>query len=136
MSRTSCWCAQLIAESLVLASLGGVVGLWLAQSGLDALIQLAPAALPRATAVSIDSTVLAFTAVAAFLAALVFGIVPAWRASRPDLMDVLRSSGRLVGTGSTRWLRNGAVIAEVSLAFVLLVGSGLMIRTVVALPMP
>jgi putative ABC transport system permease protein len=124
---------QLIAESLVLAALGGVVGLWLAQSGIDGLIQLAPAALPRATAVSIDGTVLAFTTMAAFLAALVFGMVPAWKASRPDLMDVLRSSGRLVGTGSTRWLRNGAVIAEVSLAFVLLVGSGLMIRTFIAL---
>ena len=124
---------QLVAESLVLAGLGGVVGLWLAQFGIDALIQLAPAALPRATAVSIDGMVLAFTAVAAFLAALVFGVAPAWRASRPDLMDVLRSSGRLVGASSARWLRNGAVVAEVSLAFVLLVGSGLMIRTFIAL---
>jgi putative ABC transport system permease protein len=124
---------QLVAESLVLAILGGVVGLWLAQSGLDALIQLAPVALPRAAAVSIDGAVLAFTAIAAFLAALIFGIAPAWRASRPDLMEVLRSSGRLVGSGSTRWLRDGAVIAEVSLAFVLLVGSGLMIRTFIAL---
>jgi predicted permease len=124
---------QLVAESLVLAALGGAVGLWIAQSGIDALIQLAPAALPRATAVSIDGTVLAFTAIAAFAAALIFGVAPAWRASRPDIMDVLRSSGRLVGTSSTRWLRDGAVVAEVSLAFVLLVGSGLMIRTFIAL---
>ncbi len=124
---------QLVGESLVLATLGGAVGLWIAQSGIDALIQLAPTALPRAAAVSIDGTVLAFTAIAAFTAALIFGVAPAWRASRPDMMDVLRSSGRLVGSGSTRWLRDGAVVAEVSLAFVLLVGSGLMIRTFIAL---
>jgi predicted permease len=124
---------QLVAESLVLASLGGLVGLWLAQFGLDALIQLAPDALPRATAVSLDGTVLAFTAAAAFVAALIFGVAPAWRASRPDVMDVLRSSGRLVGGSSGRWLRDGAVVAEVALAFVLLVGSGLMIRTFIAL---
>ncbi|MGE3492727.1 MAG: ABC transporter permease, partial [Vicinamibacterales bacterium] len=124
---------QLVAESLVLATAGGLVGLWLAQFGLDALIQLSPAALPRATAVSLDGTVLAFTAAASFAAALIFGVVPAWKASRPDVMDVLRSSGRLVGSGSSRWLRDGAVVAEVALAFVLLVGSGLMIRTFVAL---
>jgi len=124
---------QLVAESLVLASAGGLVGLWLAQFGLDALIQLAPEALPRATAVSLDGPVLAFTAASAFIAALIFGVAPAWKASRPDVMDVLRSSGRLVGSGSSRWLRDGAVVAEVALAFVLLVGSGLMIRTFIAL---
>ncbi|MDP3717002.1 MAG: ABC transporter permease [Acidobacteriota bacterium] len=124
---------QLVAESLVLATFGGLVGLWLAQFGLDALIQLAPEALPRATAVSLDGTVLAFTAAAALVAALIFGVAPAWRASRPNVMDVLRSSGRLVGGGSGRWLRDGAVVAEVALAFVLLVGSGLMIRTFIAL---
>jgi len=83
--------------------------------------------------VSLDGTVLAFTAIASFAAALIFGLLPAWRASRPDVMDVLRSSGRLVGGSSGRWLRDGAVIAEVALAFVLLVGSGLMIRTFIAL---
>ncbi|HYE84918.1 MAG TPA: FtsX-like permease family protein, partial [Vicinamibacterales bacterium] len=78
-------------------------------------------------------TVLAFTAVASLAASLIFGMLPALRASRPDVMDVLRSSGRLVGGASSRWLRDGAVIAEVALAFVLLVGSGLMIRTFIAL---
>ena len=124
---------QLVAESIVLAALGGAAGLLLAQFGIDALIQLSPEGLPRATAVSLDGTVLAFTAVASFAAALVFGVLPAWKASRPDVMDVLRSSGRLVGGSSGRWLRDGAVIAEVALAFVLLVGSGLMIRTFMAL---
>jgi putative ABC transport system permease protein len=124
---------QLVAESLVLAAVGGAAGLLLAQFGIDALIQLSPEGLPRATEVSLDGTVLAFSALAALAAALVFGVAPAIRASRPDVMDVLRSSGRLVGGHSGRWLRDGAVIAEVALAFVLLVGSGLMIRTFVAL---
>ena len=124
---------QLVAESFVLAAIGGGFGLLLAQFGIDALIQLSPEGLPRATAVSLDGTVLGFTAVAAFAAALIFGVLPAWKASRPDVMDVLRSSGRLVGGSSGRWLRDGAVVAEVALAFVLLVGSGLMIRTFIAL---
>src|SRR4029453_19341142 len=120
---------QLVAESIVLAAIGGAAGLLLAQFGIDALIQLSPDGLPRATSVSLDGTVLTFTALAAFAAALIFGVLPAWKASRPDVMDVLRSSGRLVGGASGRWLRDGAVVAEVALAFVLLVGSGLMIRT-------
>ena len=124
---------QLVAESVVLAAVGGAAGLLLAQFGIDALIQLSPEGLPRATEVSLDGTVLAFSAIAALAAALIFGVAPAMRASRPDVMDVLRSSGRLVGGHSGRWLRDGAVIAEVALAFVLLVGSGLMIRTFVAL---
>lgn len=124
---------QLVAESLVLAAVGGAAGLLLAQFGIDALIQLSPDGLPRATDVSLGGTVLAFTAVASLAASLMFGLLPAWRASRPDVMDVLRSSGRLVGGASGRWLRDGAVIAEVALAFVLLVGSGLMIRTFVNL---
>ena len=124
---------QLVAESIVLAAVGGAAGLLLAQFGIDALIQLSPEGLPRATAVSLDGTVLAFTALAALAAALIFGVLPAWKASRPDVMDVLRSSGRLVGGSSGRWLRDSAVVAEVALAFVLLVGSGLMIRTFMAL---
>ena len=124
---------QLVAESLVLAAIGGGAGLLLAQFGIDALIQLSPEGLPRAGAVSLDGTVLFFTAVASFAAALIFGVLPAWKASRPDVMDVLRSSRGAIGSGATRWLRDGAVVAEVALAFVLLVGSGLMIRTFIAL---
>lgn len=124
---------QLIVESIVLAAVGGAAGLLLAQFGIDALIQLAPQGLPRVTAVSLDGTVLGFTAAAAFGAALIFGLLPAWKASRPDVMDVLRSSRGSVGHSSARWLRDGAVVAEVALAFVLLVGSGLMIRTFIAL---
>ena len=124
---------QLIAESVVLAAIGGAAGLLLAQFGIDVLIQLAPEGLPRVAGVALDGTVLAFTAMASFAAALIFGLLPAWRASRPDVMDVLRSSRGAIGSGTARWLRDGAVVAEVALAFVLLVGSGLMIRTFIAL---
>jgi len=124
---------QLVVESVVLAAVGGAAGLLLAQFGLDALIQLAPDGLPRVEAVSLDGTVVAFTALASFAAALTFGVLPAWKASRPDVMEVLRSSRGAIGSGSSRWLRDGAVVAEVALAFVLLVGSGLMIRTFIAL---
>ena len=124
---------QLVAESLVLAAIGGAAGLLLAQFGIDALIQLSPDGLPRATNVSLDGSVLLFTAIASFLAALIFGVLPALKASRSDVMDVLRSSRGAIGGGAGRWLRDGAVVAEVALAFVLLVGSGLMIRTFIAL---
>jgi putative ABC transport system permease protein len=67
------------------------------------------------------------------VSALLFGVVPAWRASRPDLADVLRASGRTPGLGGGRLLRSGVVTAEVALSFVLLIGSGLMFRSFVAL---
>ena len=124
---------QLIVESIVLAAIGGGAGLLLAKFGIDVLIRMAPDGLPRVGAVSLDANVVAFTAIAAFGAALIFGVLPAWKASRPNVIDVLRSSGRVVGGNSGRWLRDGAVVAEVALAFVLLVGSGLMIRTFLAL---
>ena len=124
---------QLVAESVVLAAIGGAAGLLLAQFGIDALIQLSPEGLPRATAVSLDGTVLGVRRARVVRGGADLRRAAGWKASRPDVMDVLRSSGRLVGGSSGRWLRDGAVIAEVALAFVLLVGSGLMIRTFIAL---
>src|SRR5205814_3375228 len=83
--------------------------------------------------VSIDPLVLGFATLAALAAAAVFGIVPAVRASRPDLADVLRASGRTPGLGGGKLLRNGVVMAEVALSFVLLVGGGLMVRSFIQL---
>src|SRR5205085_9534282 len=94
---------------------------------------LAPTNLPRLDEVSIDFTVLLFASLAAIVAAALFGIVPALRASRPDLADVLRASGRTPSLGGGKLLRSGVVTAEVALSFVLLVGSGLMMRSFVAL---
>jgi predicted permease len=83
--------------------------------------------------VTINPAVLAFTALASLAAAAMFGIVPALRASRPDVVEALRSSGRTAGLASGRLLRSGVVIAEVALSFVLLIGSGLMLRSMIAL---
>jgi putative ABC transport system permease protein len=124
---------QMLAESLLLAGSGALLGLLLAAKGIDLLIYLAPANLPRLDSVAIDPMVLGFTALVAGLSAVVFGVLPALRASRPDIMDVLRASGRTTGLGRGRMLRNGVVMAEVALSFVLLVGSGLMVRSFLAI---
>jgi predicted permease len=124
---------QMLAESLMLASAGAVAGVGLAELGIRLLLRLQPADLPRANSVVIDPTVLAFTAAATFLAAFAFGLVPALRASRTDVASVLRQSGRTSGLAGGGALRSGVVIAEVALCFVLLIGSGLMLRSFAAL---
>ncbi len=124
---------QSLAEALVLALAGGVLGLALAYAGIRELRSLAPANLPRLDAIAIDPLVIAFTAFAALAAAGLFGMVPALRASRPDIAIVLRGSSRTTGLGSSGLLRNVVVIAEVALSFVLLIGSGLMVRSFLAL---
>ena len=124
---------QLLAESLLLATIAAVAGVGLAKVGIALLLQLSPANLPRLTDVSIDPMVLGFTILAALAAAILFGLVPAVRASNPDLAQVLRASGRAPSLGGVARLRNAVIVAEVALSFVLLIGSGLMIRSFVAL---
>ena len=124
---------QLLVESLLLAALATVAGMILARFGIDVLIAVGPENLPRLGHVRIDPTVVSFTILAALMSAVVFGLVPALRASKPDIMDLLRRSGRSGNLSAGNWLRNGVVVLEVALAFVLLVGSGLMIRSFVAL---
>ena len=124
---------QLLTESVVLAAGGALLGRGLAYAGIRLLVALAPANLPRLDAIRIDPAVLAFTALASLLAAALFGLVPALRAARPDLGEVLRASGRTPGLGGGKLLRQGVVMAEVALSFVLLVGCGLMVRSFVAL---
>jgi predicted permease len=121
--------APLFAEACLLAVGGTAAGLGLAWAGIRELRALAPANLPRLDNIHIDGTVLAFTALAGLAAALLFGLAPAWRASQPELMNVLRGSSRTAGLASGAFLRNGVVMAEVALSFVLLIGSGLMFRS-------
>ena len=120
---------QMLAEAFLLSALGTVLGLGLAWVGIHELLVIAPANLPRLDSIKIDPMVVAFTALAGLAAAAIFGVVPALRASRPDVMHVLRASGRTAGLGGGRLLRNFVVIAEVALSFVLLIGSGLMFRS-------
>jgi predicted permease len=125
---------QMLAESLVIATCGTALGLLLARAGIQVLTILGPKDLPRLDAVAMDPVVLAFAALAGVLTAMVCGIVPALRASRADVMEVLRSvGGRSGGFRGGRKLRSGVVVTEVALSFILLVGAGLMLRSVMAL---
>src|SRR5207249_10548312 len=109
--------------------IGPLGGRALALLGLHGLLSLAPPYLPRLVTIRIDSVVLAFTALAGVLAATIFGLASAWRASRPNVMNVLRGTSRNEGLASGGPLRKLVVIAEVALSFVLLIGSGLMLRS-------
>ncbi|HEX7121904.1 MAG TPA: ABC transporter permease, partial [Gemmatimonadaceae bacterium] len=125
---------QMLVESVVIAGGGALLGLLLASVGIDVLVAIGPQELPRLDEITIDPVVFGFALLAAVGSAILFGMVPALRASRVDVADILRTGGRNAAlSGSGKWLRTGVVMAEVALAFVLLVGSGLMIRSFVAL---
>ena len=121
--------SPIIAEAVWLAALGTLAGLALAWAGIRELRSLAPADLPRLDTITIDPSVLAFTALAGLAGAILFGMTPALRASRPRLMNVLRGISRNTGLGTGSVMRSAVVTAEVALSFVLLVGSGLMFRS-------
>jgi putative ABC transport system permease protein len=120
---------QLLAESLVLATTGGLLGALLGFWGTRGLVALAPPGTPRIEGVATDARVLAFTAVATIAAAFVFGLLPALRASRGNLAGALNEAGRSADGSGGRQLRAGLVVLQVALAMVLLVGAGLMLRT-------
>ncbi len=120
---------QTLVEAALLAALGTLLGVGLAWIGLQELLVIAPVNLPRLESVAIDWSVLAFAAVAGLLASAVFGVMPALRAARPDVMQILRGGGRTAGPGAGRLLRDSVVVAQVALSFVLLIGSGLMFRS-------
>ncbi len=124
---------QTLAEAMVLAFAGAVLGLALAYAGISELRHVAPPTIPRLDAIVIDPVVVAFAAVAALIAAGLFGLVPALRASRPDIAIVLRGSSRTAGLAGGGLLRNAVVVVEVALSFVLLIGSGLMVRSFIEL---
>lgn len=121
---------QTLAEALVIAGLGTIIGVGLAYLGIRTLLAIAPENLPRLNAISIDWQVLAFSVFAGLLSAVLFGVLPALRTARPNVMQTLRAAGRSSALGAAG-LRNAVVVMEVALAFVLLIGSGLMFRTFV-----
>ena len=124
---------QMLAEALLVAALGSLLGFGLAWAGVRELLSIAPSNLPRLDSTTIDPAVLAFSIAAGLLAALLFGLAPALRASRPDVAQVLRAAGRTGGLSGGAAVRNTVVVAEVGLCFVLLVGSGLMLRSFLGL---
>ena len=123
---------QTLVEAFVISGIGTVLGVALAKLGIHELLVIAPANLPRLNAIQMDWRVLAFSALAGIGSATIFGLVPALRTAKPNLMNVLGAAGRSTALGAAG-LRNGVVVAEVALAFVLLIGSGLMFRTFLAI---
>ena len=123
---------QLLTESLLLAGAGGLAGLALSFAATKAIAAALPAELPRVSDVSIDTRVLLFTLAVSLLTGIVFGLAPALRASRTNLQDVLRASGR-GSSGARHRLQELFVAVEVAMALVLLVGAGLMFRSLAAL---
>jgi putative ABC transport system permease protein len=123
---------QLLTESLPLSLLGGVVGIFLSWAGLKAFIAAAPPNFPRVTEIALDAPALGFTALIVVLTALIFGIFPALQASKPDLVNSLKESGR-GGTDTVirQRLRSALVTVQIALSLVLLVGAGLMINSFV-----
>ena len=123
---------QLLTESTLLALAASVVGVVLSTWGLHALLAVWPHALPRTTEITLDGRVLSFTLGLAVLTGVAFGILPAWRASAPGIEQTLREDAP-GATGGRRRLQNALVVGEVSLALVLLVGAGLLVRSFIRL---
>ena len=125
---------QMLVESLVIAGLGTLAGLVLARAGIRVLMAMAPADLPRLDTVAMDPRVLLFAVAAGIATTVLCGLVPALRASRADVTEALRAVGRSSGgLAGGRRLRSAVVIAEVALSCILLIGAGLMLRSVIAL---
>ena len=123
---------QLLTENLLLAILGGTLGLLIAAGATKVVLNVLPGTLPRAGEISLDARVLLFTMALSLFAATIFGLSPALRSSRVDLQEVLRESGR--GSSGSRYRLQGAFVAvEIAMALVLLIGAGLMLRSLAAL---
>ncbi len=124
---------QLLTESVVLAVLGALLGLLLASVGLRILMTVDPTSLPPLAPVRLDWSVVAFTLVLGVVTTIVFGLAPAIRTLRINLVESLREGGQQTVGGHRQRLRNVLVVAEVSLAVVLVIGAGLMVRSLSAL---
>jgi predicted permease len=121
---------ELLGESLALGLLGGALGLAVAGGALQVLIAMAPAHLPRLEEISIDPAVLAFTLAVSLFAGLLFGIIPVVKYAGPRVSASIRAGGRTLSSSrERRRARSVLAVVQVALALVLLIGSGLMIRT-------
>jgi predicted permease len=128
---------QLLTESALLAAVGGALGVVAATVGGAVLRRLGGSSLPRIDAIGVDGRVLAFALVATIATCLVFGLFPAFRTSRVHLADVMKQGGGGGARGGSLWakvnLSNGLVVAEIGLSLVLLIGGGLLARSLVAM---
>ena len=125
---------QLMTESLVMSAVGGGLGVLFAFWGVDLILALDPGEVPRVTEIRVDATALFFAVGLSLLTGLLFGVGPAWQASRPQLQSTLKDATRgTTGEGTRQLARMGLVLAEVALSLVLLVGAGLLFRSLMTL---
>ena len=125
---------QLLTESVLLAMVGGAFGVLLAFWGVDLILALEPGEIPRVAPIAVNSQALAFAVGLSVITGLLFGVVPAWQASRPELQSTLKDATRgTTGDGHRHLARMGLVLAEVALSLVLLVGAGLLFRSLMNL---
>jgi putative ABC transport system permease protein len=125
---------ELLLESVILGALGGALGLALAYAALRLLVSMGPSQLPRLDEISIDPSVLLFTLGVSLVAGVLFGLIPVFKYAGPQLQTALRQGGRTASDGRDRHrARSVLVVVQVALALVLLISSGLMIRSAQAL---
>ena len=120
---------QMLTESLVLAIAGGSLGLLLAYLSIAPIQTLSAGSIPRAAEISLDARVLAFAFGLSLITGILFGLAPAWQASRAGLGAVLKEGGRSSTTSGGRWVRSGLLVGEVALSLMLLVGAALLLRS-------
>jgi putative ABC transport system permease protein len=118
---------QLLTESVLLALIGGTLGMLIAQWGIKLILYISPDAIPRSREISLDWRVFVFTLGLSFVTGILFGLVPALQAGVVDVHETLKETGR--GTSGRHWLRSSLVVVEVATTLVLLIGAGLMIRS-------
>jgi putative ABC transport system permease protein len=122
---------QLLTESVLLALVGGVLGLLLAFGAIKLMVAINPANIPRLSEINIDGRVLGFTLLISLLTGVIFGLIPALQSTKPDLNETLKAEGARGSTGGIRKqrVRSILVISEVALTALLLIGAGLMIKS-------
>lgn len=120
---------QMLIESLVLASAGGLLGILLAWASIAPIQSLGVDSIPRVLDISLDRTVLGFALLLSMTTGLLFGLAPAWHAGRGSVGATLKEGGRTSASFGGRWMRNGLLVAEVALSLVLLVGASLLLRS-------
>ncbi len=120
---------QFLTESLLLAALGGALGILLAKWGVSVLVAMAAQILPRASEVGLDARIVGFTMLLSLLTGIVFGLAPALQSSKVDVQTTLKEGGSAGESRQSNWLRSLLVMVEVAAAFVLLIGAGLMIKS-------
>lgn len=121
---------QFFLEGLLLTALGTTVGIVLAKFGIEVMVKLIPQDIPRLNQVHLDRRVLVFTLLLAVVTCLVFGLLPAWQAARPDLQSPLEQGRRVSGPGAGRQrFRQMLVVVQISMAVMLVIGAGLLIKS-------